>query len=211
MKLYNIITVVILVLFIWGCKKSNTPHSSSTDVLVHRFQMAPGESLADKLNLNGQSQRYSCSVNTLNSKGSQREFNHYTSIHFFSDEVESVARGQMATYVFIFTGEDNEHNLWSLDSYNSVVRLAVCELPDVPGIDREMKTRLSDFGSDSWVMTSQRRPEYTIHTKKKDSFEMNLNELKKSIPQTTGVCGGWFCSSYFVTVQSVGGVCIISL
>src|SRR5690606_13229117 len=128
-----------------------------------------------------------------------------TAVHFFSNEVESAARGQTVRYLFVFTGESDSRNSWSLDSYNNVVKLAVCDLPDVPGIEQEMKKRLSDFGADSWVMSSQRRPEFNFNAQKMDISDISPIKYDAEMPQIANSCEGWYCDSYFWTFVHVNG------
>ena len=165
----NILSVLLVFFVVLSCDKTSIPSSPPEERTIQRFKVAPGESISDKLSGKGLSQRYSCSINTLNREGSAKEFRNVTAVHFFSDEVESAARGQKVRFMFVFTGEPDSNNSWNLDTYNNVVRLAVCDLPDVPGIEQEMKKRLSDFGSDTWVMGSQRQPVFYFNAKRMDT------------------------------------------
>jgi hypothetical protein len=68
-----------------------------------------------------------------------------------------------------------------------------------------MKMRLSDFGTDSWVISSQRRPEYSFLAKKMESSESSPIKSDRGMPQIADSCEGWYCSSYFWTFIHVNG------
>lgn len=206
-KRIGIIGVSVFLVIFWGC--DNTPLTSSDEIITQTFRSIPGSELEQTVSsLSGSASRYTCSVTTLNEPGSENKYSHHNAIHFFPDD-ESVARsdGKKVTWSFVVTDEarSRPENTWSHDGYDNVVRTAICDLPDVEGIEEEMARRLSGFDSDRKQTFVQHSGNLQVHTARQKGDE----RLAGPELQPMGLCGGGhFCTTYGITTFTIKGVIV---
>lgn len=203
-----------MLLLLWSCDRLST---SPEEERVRTYERIPGSDINQSLkSINSKAPSYSCSVVTLNKPGSENKFRHYSSIHFFSDEIVNQSREKTTTWSFIITTNPSStiKSDWKHGDYENVVQTVTCHLPDVKGIEKEMisrfkesvsndNNRLSTFEDSSDIRVEALRPKERSTVRKDEPSLMN-DPLPEPDPLPGDDCG-YYCSYFWIITNSVNG------
>lgn len=198
-QLFLIFVIVYFPLFLLSCDVNPTDSNNESSIKISTDTLS-NSALKNKLSsFKTKDFAYSCSIQTLTltETNAKEKFNHKSSIQFFSDRIVRKSNGVSATWSFIFTDNSSGKN-WKVEDYDNVVKKAICNLPDVKGIENIMSERLMEQEVNEALSEGDSNIKiHKFHTDKNNSgvnteFERNFQK---------GTCSsGIFCSEYFTTV-----------
>lgn len=160
----------------------------------------PGSSVNQILSkLGGEKNRYFCSITSLNKPGSDVKYRHKGTYHYFPEiDKRTIYESKTKVWSFVYQERSSSRNKtgWNLDAHENVVRVAVCNLPDVEGIEEQIQQQLPDFHPDSWVGTMSTSPDIEVHATQLKNEKLVLPEF-----YTMSDCG-FYCATVWITVTT---------